>query len=135
MIVLREFKKEDLEKLTTMLQSEDIKVELPNSNELIYMSISDDELMGAIKVNENEDIWTLDYIYIAEKWRNQMIGDGLLRVMIDKLDRNKVKSLYFKDIDQYLIKRGFEKNDDNILELDVENFFGDTCSCCDGCEV
>lgn len=135
MIVLREFKKEDLEKLRTMLQSEDIKVELPSSSELIYMSISDDELMGAIKVNENEDIWTLDYIYIAEKWRNQMIGDGLLRVMIDKLDRNKVKSLYFKDIDQYLIKRGFEKNDDNILELDVENFFGDTCSCCDGCEV
>ena len=135
MIVLRKFKKEDLEKLTTMLQSEDIKVELPSSSELIYMSISDDELMGAIKVNENENIWTLDYIYIAEKWRNQMIGDGLLRVMIDKLDRNKVKSLYFKDIDQYLIKRGFEKNNENMLELDVENFFGDTCSCCDGCEV
>lgn len=135
MIVLREFKKEDLEKLKIMLQSEDMKVEIPNSNELIYMSISDEELMGAIKVNQNEDIWTLDYIYIAEKWRNQMIGDGILRVMIDKLDRKKVKSLYFQNIDQYLIKRGFKINEDNILELDVENFFGDTCSCCDGCEV
>ena len=135
MLVLRKFKNEDIDKLSDMLKAEDIKVDIPKSNEMIYLSFSDEELMGAIKVKYDQDIWILDYLYIAEKWRNEKIGDGLLRVMVDKLDKKKIKTLYFLGENKYLIKRGFEENEDKILELDIENFFKDTCSSCDNCEV
>lgn len=135
MIVLREFRSDDLKRLKNLLEFENIEPCLPNSNELIYLSFSDENLIGAIKVNNIEDIWILDYIYIIEKWRNKKIGDGILRVIIDKLDKKKIKKLYFPKRNNYLIKRGFKINKDNRLELDIENFFKDACSSCGRYEI
>ena len=67
--------------------------------------------------------------------RNNKIGDGLLKVVIDKLDREEVKKLYFPEMNTYLIKNGFKENSENILEVDIEEFFKRKCSCGDVNEV
>lgn len=127
MIVLRKFKIDDLKNLEELFKGNNIEVNLPNQSELIYLGLLDHELIGAIKANEKEGIWTLDYIYIEERWRNQSIGDGLLRVIIDNLDKKEIKRLYCSQINQYLIKKGFEEYKDDMIYLNIEGFFNNRC--------
>ncbi len=135
MIFIRRFKDSDLKDLKDLLSKVDIDIKDSNANELIYLSFEDENIIGAIKTKRKKDLWILEYIYIAHEWRNNKIGDGLLKVMIDKLDRNKVKRLYFPEINGYLIKNGFKENEENILEIDIEDFFKHKCSCGDVNEI
>lgn len=129
MIIIRKFKNNDLENLRELIEELKIEVKSPSIDDLIYLSFEDDKLIGAVKADEEKGVWNLNYIYIHRDFRNTKIGDGLLRVVIDNLERQGVKSLYFSNIDHYLMKRGFKENKENILELDVENFFNHKCSC------
>lgn len=135
MIVIRKFKNSDLEDLKELLEEVNIKAEDANLDDLVYLSFVDQKLIGVIRAKQKQDIWVLNYVYISKKWRNKKMGDALLRVVIDKLDRKEVKRLYFPEIDKYLIKNGFQKNSDNILELDVEGFFENKCCCGDLNEI
>lgn len=135
MIIIREFKMSDLRDASDLLKETKIEFEKPNENELIYMAFDDEKSIGLAKAKKHIDLWKLEYIYIHEDWRNNKFGDGLLRVVLDKLDREKAKKLYFNGSDEYLIKRGFTKNNDNILEVDIERFFKRKCACSDSDEI
>ena len=135
MIVIRKYKDSDLGALKDLMEGSKINVKSSDLEDLIYLSFEDEKLIGAIKVEKKDEIWYLDYIYIDKGYRNSKIGDGLLRVAIDKLEKNGVKTLYFSSFDGYLMKRGFKKNKDHKLELDVENFFKAKCSCGEQNEV
>lgn len=135
MIVIRRFKDKDLNDLKNLLVDSNIEEESPSEDDFIYVVFEDEAIIGAVKAHEKNDIWVLDYLYIDSDWRNKKIGDGLLRVILDKLDRGKITTLYFYGFDGYLVKRGFKKNEDDILEIDVENFFKEGCSCGDRDDV
>ncbi len=128
MIVLRKFQNNDLKNIEELLKDQDSDKFKLKTDRTIYLALVDEELIGAIQIQQDSEISILDYLFINEKWRNRKIGDGLLRAMIDKLDKNQVKSLEFYGMDSYLIKRGFKENMDNTLSIDVENFFNDGCS-------
>lgn len=130
MIVLRKFKSSDLENIKELFRDEHNEIFKLNLNGIIYLALVEEKIVGAIQVEQIQNTCTLNYIYIDKKWRNQKIGDGLLKVLVDKLDKSNVKKLIFNSIDPYLMKKGFEEKEDNILELDIENFFNKQCSCC-----
>lgn len=129
MIVIRRFKDSDLENLKELIYELNSKVKAINVEDLIYLAFEDEKLIGAIKLREKEKLWSLDYLYMDTKSRNGAIGDGLLRVAIDKLDKNGSERLYFYGRNQYLINKGFKEVTDNNLVLDVSKFFNNK-SCC-----
>ncbi len=129
MIIIRKFKDSDLENLRDLICELNFEVNSVDQGDLIYLAFEDEKLIGVIKASESEKLWYLDCLYMATKSRNRSIGDGLLRVAIDKLEKNGVESLYFNGENQYLTDKGFKENTDKQLVLDVKNFFNNK-SCC-----
>lgn len=130
MIVLRKFKNSDLENIKELFENQNPDIFEVKFDETIYLALTDEKLIGAIQLEQDNEIWTLDYIFICEEWRNKKIGDGLLRAMLDKLDKNKVQKLIFNGKNPYLLKKGFKENKDNILEINISDFFEKQSSCC-----
>ena len=126
MIFLRKYKDEDLRTLESLLEGTRIE---SGEEDLLYLCFIDEDLVGAIGVDLEEEDYFLRYIFVAENYRNEMLGDGLLRVVIDRLERQGLRSLYYRGRDGYLLKRGFEEKEDGLLEIDVENFFKGGCGC------
>lgn len=131
MLVLREYMKNEIQEIKELLISE--KVEDLNLNEMIYIMIEDNIIIGVSKVEIENNNGNLKYLVIKEASRGQDLGNGLLRGILNKLDNNGVEKIYYKEMDSYLIKKGFYLNEKNQLELNISEFFNNGCQCSGKC--
>lgn len=130
MLVLRNYKENEIEELKELLIDEGIDdLELDG---IIYVVLEDDMLIGSSKVIEEDGKWILQYIVIKEEFRRQNLGDGLLRAILNKLVNQGIKDVYFKANDPFLISRGFIILENDEIMLDLENFFNKGCKGCEG---
>lgn len=100
-----------------------------NLNNLIYVILEDNFIKGACKIDIDDASGLLKYIVVEKKSRGRNLGEGLLRSTLNKLDKDGIETVYYKELDPYLLKKGFLKTNDNNLELNISDFFGIGCKC------
>lgn len=133
MLSLRKYELNEVEKISNILRKEgikDLKLE-----DLIYVVLDGEDLIGAVKAKQSDNKWELVYIVIREDKRGDDLGDALLRVILNNLYNLGVEKIYYKSYNLYFIKKGFILNDNNNLELNIPNFFNKGCNSCGGCNV
>ena len=131
MIVLREYQDEDLENINSILEEENIIDQ--NVEPIIYVVLDHKYLIGVGKVQLEYNKNFLKYLVIRKEERNMGFGDALLRAILYKLANSNEDKLYFKGNNEYLLKKGFKKEKENILSLDINIFFDDGCNCSGDC--
>lgn len=126
-LIFRKYKENESEEVINLLIRAGIK-DL-NLNDLIYVIVEDNFIKGACKIDNDGENGLLKYIVVEEKSRGQNLGEGLLRSTLNKLDKDGIETVYYKELDPYLLKKGFLKTNDNNLELNISDFFGIGCKC------
>lgn len=127
MLVIRQYKESEIEDIKQLLISENIQdVEI---NGMIFIMIEDEDIIGVCKIEIENHSGNLKYLVIKEGKRKQNLGDGLLRGILNKLDNQDIKKVYYKENNTYFIKRGFNLNQDNKIELNISEFFSGGCKC------
>ena len=128
MLEIRGYKEDEIQQIKDILNKEKIN-DLKINSDLILIVSEDNAVLGLCSVEiKNSEYW-LKHLIIKEDSRGQELGDGLLRTMLNKLDLQGIKSLYYKDIDSYLVEKGFIKNEKGFLELNISDFFTNGCTC------
>lgn len=131
MLILRSYKIDEYNEIRNILIREGIKdLEL---EDIIYVVLDNDDLVGVAKAKSIDTRYMLEYLVIREDKRNQNLGDALLRAILSKLLNQGVNIVYSKLNDSYLLKKGFIINNDNLLELNISDFFDRGCNDCGGC--
>ncbi len=131
MLILRSYKIDEYNEIRNILIREGIKdLEL---EDIIYVVLDNDDLVGVAKAKSIDTRYMLEYLVIREDKRNQNLGDALLRAILSKLLNQGVNIVYSKLNDSYLLKKGFIINNDNLLELNISDFFDRGCNNCGGC--
>ena len=127
MLVIREYKEDEAQEIKEILIKEKINdLEL---NEDIVVVVEDNSVIGICKFEiKDSDSW-LKYLIIREDSREDGLGDGLLRTVLNKLDLQGIKKMFYDNMDLYLIKKGFIVNPEGVLELNIREFFTGGCSC------
>ncbi|MTI67803.1 MAG: GNAT family N-acetyltransferase [Firmicutes bacterium] len=145
MIIARELNKEkDKHKLETFVKIFNSKLTIEDilSNDLIYIMQSGEKIVGITAAMIYDDKSLLNLIIINKEERNSKLGDGLLRSILNKLEKEGIKKVYSKVISEFLIKEGFKKVKPNtklindlsikentdILECNLETFFSKCCN-------
>lgn len=131
MLILREYKPEESEKIKDILLQEDIR-DLTIQG-LIYVILENNEIIGISKVDNEDDNYILKYIVIKNDKRGQNFGDALFRALLSRLDNQDIDKIYYKVSNDYLLRKGFFINEKNQLELDITSFFKEGCKCSGGC--
>lgn len=131
MIVLREYKNEDLNEIKEILHEDNIKD--CTADGIIYVMLDGTKLIGTSKVNFENDKWFLNYLIIKKEERGKKLGDGLLRAILYKLENQNVKKVYFNGENIYLINKGFNMEDNGLLSIDINKFFSKKCNCSGKC--
>lgn len=131
MLVIREYKESEIQDIKKFLISENIQ-EL-EINGMIFIMIEDKDIIGVCKIEIENHSGNLKYLVIKEDMRKQRLGNGLLRAIINKLDNQDIKKVYYKENNTYLKKNGFNLNQDNQLELNISEFFSGGCKCSGEC--
>ncbi|AFS78439.1 GCN5-like N-acetyltransferase [Gottschalkia acidurici 9a] len=137
MIIARKINSEKEEEvLKNILRQYNINDE-HKDNDVTYILLLDDKIVGVCKLTCYHDIGILKYIVIDKKETGQDLGDALLRSALNYCFRNNISRVYYKTIDDYLIKKGFEKNknylknveheEEYLLEVNLERFFNRPC--------
>lgn len=128
MIVLREYEKDDLKDINFILEKENIK----NSNfdGIIYVVLDNNNLIGVAKVELEDNKHFLKFMVIKKEERSKGFGDALLRAILFKLDNSNINKLHFKGQDEYLSKKGFKKETEESLFIDIKDFFANSCNNC-----
>lgn len=131
MVAIRQYKESEIEDIKQLLISENIQdVEI---NGMIFIMIEDKNIIGVCKIEIENHSGNLKYLVIKEGKRKQKLGDGLLRGILNKLDNQNIKKVYYKENNTYLIKSGFNLNQDNKIELNISEFFSGGCKCSGEC--
>ena len=131
MLILRSYKIDEYNEIRNILIREGIKdLEL---EDIIYVVLDNDDLVGVAKAKSIDTRYMLEYLVIREDKRNENLGDALLRAILSKLLNQGVNIVYSKLNDSYLLKKGFIINNDNLLELNISDFFDRGCNNCGGC--
>lgn len=131
MLILRSYKIDECNEIRNILIREGIKdLEL---EDVIYVVLDNDDLIGVAKAKSIDNRYMLEYLVIREDKRNQNLGESLLRAILSKLLNQGVNIVYSKLNNNYLLKKGFIINNDNLLELNISNFFDRGCNNCGGC--
>ena len=127
MLELRGYKETEIQPIKDILIKEGISdLEL---NENIVVVVEDNILLGICKVEiEGTNSW-LKYLIIEESSRGKFLGDGLLRTVLNKLDLQGIRKIFYDKSDLYLIQKGFSKNEEGRLELNIPEFFTVGCKC------
>lgn len=128
MLEIRGYKEDEIQQIKDILKKEKIN-DLKINSDLILIVVEDNIVLGLCSVGINNSEYWLKHLIIKEDSRGQELGDGLLRTMLNKLDLQGVKKIYYKNIDSYLVKKGFIKNNKGFLELNILEFFTDGCTC------
>ena len=131
MLELRGYKETEIQQMKDILLKEEIE-DLELDKDVIVV-VEDDIVLGVCKYEiKNGDSW-LKYLIIKEDNRRQFLGDGLLRTVLNKLDLQGIKMMFYDNVDSYLIKKGFIENGEGILELNISEFFSVGCKCSGAC--
>lgn len=130
MLVLRNCKVDEFNEIKEFLAKEGIRDLVLEG--IIYIVLDDNELIGVGKVLEKDKKWIIEYLVIREDKRNQQIGDGLLRAILNKLYNQGIEKIYSSSNNDYLLKKGFILNCESHLELNISDFFNKGCKCCGG---
>lgn len=131
MLIIREYKEEEGKEILDLLISE--KIDDLALTDYIYVAIEDNVMIGACKVELENNNGLLKYLVVKEDNKGEMLGDGILRSLLSKLEKNGIETVYFNDVNPYLLKLGFLKNNDNKLELNLSEFFNSKCKCTEDC--
>lgn len=133
MLILRDYNLEESEEIKRILIEENI-VDLIIAD-LIYVVLDNNDLIGISKVEKEDDNFILKYLVIKHERRGENLGDALLRALLSKLDNQGIEKIYYKENNNYLLKKGFILNENNQLELNITSFFNEGCKCSGGCNV
>lgn len=131
MIILREYKKNDLEDIKDILSKENVMDF--NLDGIIYVLLEDNKILGVGKTSLEKDKYFLKYLIIKEEERKNGLGDGLIRAILYKLQNNNIDKLYFKGNNKFLLSKGFKNEIKNELYLDIDSFFNSGCNCSGAC--
>ncbi|WP_353095855.1 GNAT family N-acetyltransferase [Tissierella praeacuta] len=130
MLVLQNCKVDEFNEIKEFLAKEGIRDLVLEG--IIYIALDDNELIGVGKALEKDKKWIIEYLVIREDKRNQQIGDGLLRAILNKLYNQGIEKIYSSSNNDYLLKKGFILNCESHLELSISDFFSKGCKCCGG---
>lgn len=131
MIILREYKNNDLEDIKDILFKENVMDF--NIDGIIYVLLEDNKILGVGKTSLEKDKYFLKYLIIKEEERRNGLGDGLIRAILYKLQNNNIDKLYFKGNNKFLLSKGFKNEIKNELYLDIDSFFNSGCNCSGAC--
>lgn len=127
MIILREYKEEDLKEVKPILKEE--KIEDFSFEGIIYVVLDNENLIGIGQTEIEDEKYFLRYLIIEKDERKMGFGDGLLRAILFKLENKNIDKLYYRGKDEYLLKKGFKKAEEDILFIDIKDFFNRVCNC------
>ncbi len=150
MITIRKAIANDKSKIQEMINNESINqlnfAELPEHTMVVEL---DNTLVGWGYLDICDNLAFIRFVYIDPDHRNQSLGDGLIRALINYADRRNVKTIYVSSDDEkidYFKRFGFKYitcdqgdkkiyetfnlsiKDLFIMELDVDEFFN-SCHC------
>lgn len=131
MIILREYKENDLEDIKDILSKENV-IDF-NLDGIIYVLLEDNKILGVGKTSLEKDKYFLKYLIIKEEERRNGLGDGLIRAILYKLQNNNIDKLYFKGNNKFLLSKGFKNEIKNEFYLDIDSFFNSGCNCSGAC--
>lgn len=131
MIVLREYQDKDLECVNYILAQENIIDS--NQQAIIYVVLDHKDLIGVARVESQCSKNFLKYLVIKKEERKMGFGDALIRAILFKLANSNEDKVYFKGNNEYLLKKGFKKEKENLLTLDINDFFDNACNCTGDC--
>ena len=127
MLVIREYEEKETQQIKDILIEE--KINNLDLNENIVVVVEDNIVLGVCKFEVKDSNSWLKYLVIKEDSRGEALGDGLLRTVLNKLDLEGIKKIFYDGIDLYLMKKGFMKKSEDVLELNISEFFTGGCSC------
>lgn len=127
MLIMRQYREEESKEIENLLIEE--KIRDLQLEDLIYVLLDDDVIIGSCKVKVENKRGDLRYIVIKDDKRGGNLGDGLLRATLNKLDKDGVTMIYFDVKNPYLLKKGFEENKEGKLQLNIPEFFQKGCNC------
>lgn len=141
MIVAKKLE-ENFNKVKELLNNNNIEYEI-NPESIIYTMEENNIVLGAVQARVIDRYAILDYILIDKKFRGNKLGDGLLRSILNYINKNNIKYIYCNYNNNFFINEGFEKIDyketpeevkneitsDNILMCNIESFFSSGCHC------
>lgn len=104
--------------------------ETNRNNLLIYEGYDNETLIGECRVKIEGKIAYLESLHINEEHRGSNLGEGLLRSILNKLDKLGIERVSFDGKNSYLIKKGFIE-EDRCIYVDLPNFFNYKCKSCD----
>ncbi|MBS4539954.1 GNAT family N-acetyltransferase [Clostridium sp. D2Q-11] len=90
--------------------------------DIIFIVEEDNKKLGYIIVTKNNKIASIKDLFVLENYRNMNFGDGLIRTALNSLRLDNINKVFYKNNCDYLLRKGFIKNDDN-LECIIEDFF------------
>lgn len=75
---------------------EEIRRSLTNEDTYCYWLYDDNKLIGYLtgeykKLNDNRYVYYISYFYISTQYRNKQLGTKLMKVLIDKCEREGTK--------------------------------------------
>lgn len=126
MIVLREINIDEYMKVNPILKEEGIEDDL--SKGIVYILIDNDDIIGVGKIKLENEYGILEYIIVKAGHRGSNLGDSILRSLLFKAETMKIKEVYYRDNEEYLLSRGFEYNNNKFkdfykLYLKIDDFF------------
>ena len=137
MLIARPIKTdEEIKKSNEILEQYDIKDSSKNKN-IKYILIIDGEIVGISRVDIHGTNGVLKYVAIDKKETKDDLGDALLRSIFNYCLNNNVDKVYYKEVNEYLLKKSFVENNKMIdingeekefaLEIDLNTFFTAPC--------
>ncbi|HHV39229.1 MAG TPA: GNAT family N-acetyltransferase [Tepidimicrobium sp.] len=137
MIELRQIKKDEYDEVYSILDQENIESDL--SRGIIYTLKDNGIIIGAGKAVLQSDYAIIKYIVVGKEFRDNDLGDILLRTLLFKLENMGILNVFFPHRDGYLMKKGFTSHDfehmnSYELYLNIPRFFNKSC-CGDQCEI
>lgn len=113
-----------------MLVFRELNKSLERKNSIFFGGFDDDYLFGICIMEIEEQNAELIYLYIEPDYRNDKLGDALLKSTLNKLDKIGVKYVSYSETNDYLLKVGFKKSENNHIYLELPSFFENQCNKC-----
>ena len=137
MLEIRLANNKDLEIIDKFLN--DKNQESRKIEELNYMvAYENEKIVGTLIFQKKEDIGIIKYIIVREDKRNQYIGEGLLKAMLNYSDHQGIKKamVYPNEQERFFRKNGFSDSANKnvqktLLEVTLPDYFLTSCKSCE----
>lgn len=133
MLLFRKYQNKDKDDILKLLKQEGI-LDF-NFGGTIYVAIEDEGLVGVAKGEKIEGKWYIEDLVILREKRGRGLGDALLRSLLNRINNQGAKWIYSKEKEGFLIDMGFELNNIDELQLNIDDFFNKPCDGSCSCHV